>query len=89
MNRLLDGKRIFISYLKKKNLKYLDSYGNFIHVNFGKLKSRITTRLQNYIYFRLEESHPSLKSYSRISLTTKQNFKSIIKIIEDCYSKNE
>jgi histidinol-phosphate aminotransferase len=85
VNRLLDGKRTFISYLKKKNLKYLYSYGNFIHVNFGKLKSRITTRLQKYIYFRLDESHNSLKGYSRISLTTKKNFKSIIKIIEDCY----
>lgn len=87
VNRLLDGKKIFISYLKKKKIKYFYSYGNFIHVNFGKLKSRITTRLQKYIYFRLDESHPSLKGYSRISLTTKKNFKSIIKIIEDCYSK--
>lgn len=87
VNRLLEGKRIFISYLKKKKLKYFYSYGNFIHVNFGKLKSRITTRLQKYIYFRLDESHPSLKGYSRISLTTEKNFKFIIKIIENCYSK--
>lgn len=89
VNRLLDGKKIFIDYLKKKNLKYFNSYGNFIHVNFGKFKIKIIRRLQKYIYFRVEESHPSLKGYSRISLTTKQNFKSIIKIIEDCYSKND
>ena len=87
--RLLDGKKTFITYLKKKNLKYFDSYGNFIHVNFGKFKIKIIKRLQEYMYFRTEESHPILKGYSRISLTNKKNFKSIIKIIEDCYSKND
>jgi histidinol-phosphate aminotransferase len=85
VNRLLEGKKFFINYLRKTNIKYFDSYANFIHVDFGKLKKSIIKKLYKYVYFRTEESHPSLKGYSRISITTKDKFKFIIKIINEFY----
>ena len=87
VNRLLEGKKLFINYLKKMNIQYFNSHGNFIHINFGSAKKEIIKELQKYIYFRAEENHASLKGYSRISLTSKKNFKLIIKIINKFYSK--
>ena len=85
VNRLLDGKKLFIKYLNKMNIEYLNGHGNFIHVNFGRSKNEIIKKLQKYIYFRTNENHISLKGYSRISLTTEKNFQSIIKIINKFY----
>ena len=85
VNRLLNGKKLFIKYLNKMNIEYLNGHGNFIHVNFGKSKKKIIKKLQKYIYFRADENHISLKGYSRISLTNEKNFKSIIKIINKFY----
>ena len=85
VNRLLDGKKLFIRYLKEMHIEYFNSFGNFIHVNFGQPKKNIIKKLQRHIYFRAEENHISLKGYSRISLTSEKNFKSIIKIINKFY----
>lgn len=87
VNRLVEGKKLFINYLKKKNISYFNSYGNFIHINLGASKKIIIKELEKYIYFRSEEKHPSLNGYSRISLTSKKNFKMIIKIINKFYPK--
>ena len=85
VNRLLDRKKLFIKYVNKMNIEYLNGHGNFIHVNFGRSKNEIIKKLQKYIYFRTNENHISLKGYSRISLTTEKNFQSIIKIINKFY----
>ncbi len=87
INRLLEGKEFFVSYLKKNNIDYLNGYGNFIHVNFGTSKKKIVKQLQRKIYFRADENHKSLKGYSRFSLTSKKNFKLITKIIDTCQKK--
>ncbi len=83
VNRLIEGKIYFIEYLKKNNINYFNSYANFIHVNFGSSKKKILNELQKKIYFRLEEKHKSMKGFSRISLTSKKNFKIIKKIIDN------
>jgi histidinol-phosphate aminotransferase len=85
VNRLLEGKKLFIKYLNKKNIKYLLSHGNFIHINFSGFKSLFFKKLKKFIYFREKESHPCLKGFSRISLTTSNNFRSIINIIDEFY----
>jgi histidinol-phosphate aminotransferase len=85
VQRLLDGKSFFINYLKKKDIDFFQGYGNFIHVNFGSSRKKIINSLQKKIYFRANQNHRSLKNYSRISLTNKENFKSIIKVINKFY----
>tara|TARA_B100000989_G_scaffold298400_1_gene287516 strand:- start:9185 stop:10246 length:1062 start_codon:yes stop_codon:yes gene_type:complete len=82
VNRLNEGKIYFIKHLKKNNINYFNSYANFIHVDFGPSKKKILSDLQKKIYFRLEEKHKSMKGFSRISLTSKKNFKIIKKIID-------
>ena len=87
VKRLLEGKKLFVNYLNKVNIPYFDSHGNFIHLNLGSSKKNIIKELRKYIYFRAEEKHPSLRGYSRISLTSAKNFKLIIKIIDKFHSK--
>ena len=87
VNRLLEGKEFFITYLKKNNIDFFYSHANFIHVRFVSSKKKILNNLQKKIYFRLYEKHKSLKGYSRISLTSKKNFQIIIKMIDKFISK--
>lgn len=89
VKRLIEGKKLFIEFLKKSNIDYFESHANFIHVNFGNFKKKIITKLENSIYFRGEENHESLKGYSRISLTSKKNFRLIINIIKKHNKKND
>ena len=89
VKRLIEGKKLFIKFLKKSNIDYFVSHANFIHVDFGEQKKKIISKLKNSIYFRAEENHKSLKGYSRISLTSRENFKLIIKIMSKYYKKND
>ena len=56
--------------------------GNFIHVNFKNHKKKILKELCKKVYFRHKESHKSMKNFSRFTVTSKENFKRIIKIIK-------
>lgn len=88
VKRLTEGKKLFIEFLRKSNIDYFESHANFIHVNFGKSKKIIINNLKKHIYFRINEKHDSLKGFSRISLTSKENFRSIIRIIKK-FKKND
>ena len=81
INEKREGKKFFLKFLQKKNLDYLDSSGNFIHVNFGDNKERIIKGLKKICYFRENDVLLPKKGYSRITLTNIKNFKKLIKII--------
>ena len=60
-----------------------ESYGNFVHVRFGKYADEIHKILEGKVYYRKDFTNPCLGGYSRFSTTTKERFKPIIKCIID------
>lgn len=82
VKRLIDGKRYFIKEIRKLNLIYILSYGNFIHVNLGDNKKKIIKELGKICYFRENDSLLPLDGYSKFTLTSKENFKKIIIVIK-------
>ena len=87
--RLLSGKQYFKKELIKLGFNLFNKEeGNFIHVNFKKDRKRIVNELKKKIYFRHLEKHKSMKNFSRFTITSKKNFKTIILIIKKCTKKN-
>ena len=72
--------------IRQLKLNYLQSEGNFIHVNLGPKKNKIINDLKKICYFRENDLLLPLEGYSRFSLTTKKNFEKILKVIKR-YSK--
>ena len=88
VKRLLIGK----SYFKKELIKlgfdvFHKEEGNFIHVNFKQYRKKIVKALSKKVYFRHNESYSILRNFSRFSISSKKNFKLIIKIIKKCMKK--
>lgn len=81
INEKKEGKKFFLKFLKKNNFDYLDSDGNFIHINFGIDKEKIINGLKKICYFRENDVLLPKKGYSRFTLTNVKNFKKITKII--------
>ena len=73
---------VFIIQLKKRDIKYIKGFGNFTHVKLEKNKSKILKLISKKIYIRENESHKSLAGFSRISFTTKKNYKYILNVID-------
>ena len=83
VKRLLRGKLYFKKELLKLGFDVFEKEeGNFIHVNFRKLRHKIVKELSKNVYFRHSESHESLKGFSRFALTSEKNFKMIIEKIK-------
>ena len=83
IKKIIDDKKFFKKKLNEYGFKTLNDEGNFIHINFGDKKFNIFKKLEKKIYFRKLESHPCLKNFSRISLTTKKNYSKILNIIKN------
>ena len=81
INETKKGKNFFIQFIKKKKLKFLDSHGNFIHVNFGDHRKEIINELKKICYFRENDVLLPIEGYSRFTLTNIKNFKKITNII--------
>lgn len=83
IKKIIQDKEYFKKELSQYGFKVLNDEGNFIHVNFGVNKLNIFKKLEKIMYFRKLESHPSLKNFSRISLTSKKNYKKILHVIKN------
>jgi histidinol-phosphate aminotransferase len=81
INDKIDGKKLFLTFLKESNFEYLESDGNFIHVNFGINKKKIINELKKICHFRENDILLPVKGYSRFTLTNIKNFKKIINTI--------
>jgi len=86
ISELKKGKSFFVKNIRQLKLNYLQSEGNFIHVNLGPKKNKIINDLKKICYFRENDLLLPLEGYSRFSLTTKKNFEKILKVIKR-YSK--
>ncbi len=79
---LLLAKKYFIKELNKRNIKFIKSFGNFTHIKIEKNRDKILNSISKKFYIRKNESHPSLRGYSRISFTTKKNYQYILRAID-------
>ena len=81
VERINTGKKHFQDAMKAIGLSSYESYGNFLHVRFGKYAEEIHKALEDKVYYRKDFNVPCLEGYSRFSSTTIEKFKPIIKCI--------
>ena len=92
VERVNAGKKYFQDAMKAIGLFSYESYGNFLHVRFGRYADEIHKALEDKVYYRKDFNVPCLEGYSRFSSTTIERFKPIIKCITDVviqYKKKE
>ena len=89
VERVNAGKKYFQEAMKTIGLPSYESYGNFLHVRFGRHADQIHKILENKVYYRKDFNDPCLKGYSRFSSTTIERFKPIIKCITDVVIQNK
>ena len=71
---------------KQKKIKNFDKnqtsfyFEDYLETN---KKNKILKNLRKVCYIREHENHSSLRNYSRITLTSKSNFKKIIKEVKN------
>lgn len=84
VNRLIEGKKYFLSMMKKLGYTTTESFGNFVHVDFGADAARIGDVLKNTVLYRTDFNNVScLRGFSRFSLATQSQFELIVKKILD------
>jgi histidinol-phosphate aminotransferase len=82
VQRLLEGKKYFLNRMKESGYKTTLTFGNFVHVDFGRDTLQISEVLKNTVLYRTEFSNGScLRGFSRFSLGTREQFESIIEKI--------
>ena len=82
VERINDGKKYFQNAMKLLGLSTYESYGNFLHVKFGKYADDIHKVLEDVVYYRKNFNVPCLEGYSRFSSTTKERFEPIVESID-------
>jgi len=88
VKRINDGKDYFQKSVRDLGLSTYKSYGNFLHVSFGRYAEEIHRVLKDKVYYRKDFNVPSLDGYSRFSSTTTERFKPILKSIVQVLKKN-
>jgi histidinol-phosphate aminotransferase len=78
VDRLNAGRDAFIEEMKSLQLRTLITYGNFLHVAFGRYIPTVHERLKNIVLYRLDGGEPCLKGFSRFSATTIERFQPVI-----------
>jgi histidinol-phosphate aminotransferase len=87
VERLEEGRKYFTKELEALGFTVTKSYGNFLHVNFGKCEEKIAAALKDVVLYRTEFNNAScLKGFSRFSLATKDQFEIIVKKIKSVIS---
>ncbi len=81
VKRMNAGKKYFQDSMRTIGLSTYESYGNFLHIQFGKYANEIHEVLKDKVYYRKDFNNSCLEGYSRFSTTTKERFKPIVKSI--------
>lgn len=87
--RVNEGKKYFQDTMREIGLSTYESYGNFLHVKFGKYSDQIHNVLTDKVYYRKNFNEPCLEGYSRFSATTKKIFEPIVSCIVDIVRQNK
>lgn len=78
-----EGKKYLIKFFKKKDLRYIDTHANFIHVDFEEKKSKlIKTFMKNKILVKGGIAIKGLENFTRITTGPKNEMNKIINILK-------
>ena len=76
------SKKIFIDYLKNKNIKFIDTKANFVHVEIIKNRSKFFKALEmNQILINNNKIIKGLDNYVRFSIGSKSQMKKVMNIL--------
>lgn len=81
VKRINEGKKYFQDSMCSVGLTTYESFGNFVHVQFGKYGNKIHELLKDKVYYRKDFNNLCLEGYSRFSTTTIEKFKPIVECI--------
>jgi len=82
INEVEKGKKFLIQNIKKK-YEFIDTYGNFFHINFGKNKNKFEKMLKkNKILVRKGPGVKGFEGYLRISLGSKKHMNQVLKLMK-------
>jgi histidinol-phosphate aminotransferase len=83
VTRLLQGKNYFVREMTALGFKTAPSHGNFLHVAFSAAEAKIAEALKDTVLYRTEFANAScLSGYSRFSLGSEEQFKTIVKRVQ-------
>ena len=82
INEVQKGKKFLIQKIKK-NYKFIDTYGNFFHINFGKNKKKFEKIFKkNKVLVRKGPGVKGFEEYLRISLGSTNHMRRILKLMK-------
>lgn len=81
VKRMNAGKKYFQDSMRTIGLSTYESYGNFLHIEFGQYSNEIHEVLKDKVYYRKDFNISCLEGYSRFSTTTIERFKPIVECI--------
>lgn len=77
------GKKFLISFLTKNNFKFIDTYANFIHVDFGKSKKLLLNSFKkNKILVKGGPGVKGFENFTRITLGPVDQMKKLINVVK-------
>ena len=83
LKEVSQGKKFLIKELKRMNYDFIDTYGNFFHINFGKNRNNFEKILRkNKILVRKGPGVKGFEGYLRLSLGSKHHMKKILQLIK-------
>lgn len=84
IKELVKGKEYLKEELKKINMNYIETYGNFIHINLGKNLIKFKSYLRkNKILVRKGPGVSGYENYLRLSLGSVKQMKKVINLIKN------
>ena len=78
VQRLEDGKALFLEAMRERGFRTLNGKGNFLHVAFGVSAPEVHETLSDMVYYRKDFTEPCLQGFSRFSTTTPELFQPVI-----------
>jgi histidinol-phosphate aminotransferase len=80
--RINQGKAYFTQEMRGLNFNTLQTYGNFVHVNFGDAGGKIHSALAGKVLYRSEFGDSCLKGFSRFSVAPPDIMFKVVKLIK-------
>jgi histidinol-phosphate aminotransferase len=89
VNRTMEGKAFFVESLKNLGFSVIDTYANFVHVDFADKGKLIHEALSKEVLYRQSFDHPCLEGYSRFTVAPKKIMQKVLLIIEIALEGNQ
>ena len=82
VERIMDGKNLFVGALQDRGFKVIDTEANFVHVDFAERSNQVHKALDKKVLYRHSFDHPCLAGYSRFTVAPKPTMKKVLNLID-------